>query len=135
MSKYFQKSYEPFGGDINVIVDLSNYATKRNIENITHVDISNFALKTNLANLKTEVDKLDINKLGNLPNNLSKLKTKVDKLDINKLVPVPVDLGKLSNVAKNEVVRKTEYNAKIKNIEDKIPDIRNLTTKTNLFQK
>ena len=135
MSKYFQKSYEPFGGDINVIVDLSNYATKRNIKNITHVDISNFALKTNLANLKTEADKLDINKLGNLPNNLSKLKTKVDKLDINKLVPVPVDLGKLSNVAKNEVVRKTEYNAKIKNIEDKIPDIRNLTTKTNLFQK
>ena len=68
-------------------------------------------------------------------NNLSNLKIKVDKLDINKLVPVPVDLSKLTNVVKNEVVKKTEYNAKIKNIEDKIPDISNLVTKTNLNTK
>ena len=80
MSEYFPKPYEPFGGDINVRVDLSNYPTKKDIKNITHVDISNFALKTNLANLKTEVDKLDINKLGNLLNDLSKLKTKVDEV-------------------------------------------------------
>ena len=76
ISQYFPKPYEPFGGDIKVKVDLSNYATKADIKNITHVDTSNFALKTNLANLKTEVDKLDINKLGSLPNNLSKLKTR-----------------------------------------------------------
>ena len=84
MSQYFPKPYEPFGGDINVKVDLSNYATKKDIKNITHVDTSSFALKSNLANLKTKVDKLDIDKLKILPNNLSNLKTKVDKLDIEK---------------------------------------------------
>ena len=135
MSKYFPKPYEPFGGDINVKVDLSNYATKKHIDNIPHVDTSKFALKTNLGDLKTEVDKLDIDKLGSLPNNLSKLKTKVDKLDIDKLAPVPTDLSKLSDVVKTEVVKKTEYNAKIKNIKDKIPDISNLATKTNLNTK
>ena len=62
MSQYFPKPYEPFGGDINVKVDLSDYATKADIENISHVDTSSFALKANLASLKTEVDKLDINK-------------------------------------------------------------------------
>ena len=78
MSQYFPKSYELFGRDINVKVDLSNYATKTDIKNITHVDTSSFALTTNLV----------------------KLKTKVDKLDIEKLVPVPVDLSKLSSVLK-----------------------------------
>ena len=84
MSQYFPKLYEPFGGDINVKIDLSNYATKADIKNISHVDTSSFALKTNLANLKSEVD----------------------KLDIDKLVPVPTDLSKLSNVVKNDVVKK-----------------------------
>ena len=116
-------------------IDLSNYATKADIKNITHVDTSNFALKTNLSNLKTEVDKLDIDKLKSLPNNLSILKTKVDKLDIEKLLPLPADLSKLSNALKNEVVKKTEYDAKIKNIEGKIPDISNLATKSNLNTK
>ena len=87
MSQYFPKPYEPFGGDINVKVDLSNYATKAGIKNISHVDTSSFALKTNLASLKTEVD----------------------KLDIDKLVPVPVDLSKLSDVVKNYVVKKIVY--------------------------
>ena len=81
MSQYFPKPYEPFDGDINVKVDLSNYATKADIKNISHVDTSSFALKTNLANLKTEVD----------------------KLYISKLVLVPTDLSKLSNVVKNDV--------------------------------
>ena len=84
MSHYFPKLYEPFGGDINAPVDLSNYATKDDIKNITHVDTSSFALKTNLANLKT----------------------KVDKLDIDKLATVSVDLSKLSNVVENDVVKK-----------------------------
>ena len=104
MSQYFPKPYEPFGGDINVKVDLSNYATKTDIKNILHIDTSSFALKSNLSSLKTEVDKLDIDKLKNLPNNLSNLKCKVDKSDMNRLAPAPVDLSKLSNVVKNEVV-------------------------------
>ena len=84
MSQYFSKPYQPFGGDINVKDDLSNYATKTDIKNIAHVDTSSFALKTNLASLKTEVD----------------------KLDIDKLVSVPVDLCKLSDVVKINVVKK-----------------------------
>ena len=116
-------------------MDLSNYATKKDIKNITHVDTSSFALKTNVANLKTEVDKLDIDKLKILSNSLSNLKTKIDKLDIDKLVPVPLDLGKLSNVVNNDVVKKSKYNAKIKNIEDKILDISNLATRTILNTK
>ena len=98
MSQYFPKPYEPFGGDINVRVDLSNYATKTDIKNISHVDTSSFALKSNLASLKTEVD----------------------KLDINKLVPVPVDLSKLSDAVKNDVVKKTVYdklNAKVNSVD------------------
>ena len=87
MSQNFPKPYEPFGGDINVKVDLSNYATEADIKNISHVDTSSFALKTNLANLKTEVD----------------------KLDIDKLVPVPADLGKLSDLVKNDVLKKDVY--------------------------
>ena len=67
MSQYFPKPYEPFGGDINVTIDLSNYVTKDDIKNITHADTSSFELKTNLANLKTEVDKLDIDKLATFP--------------------------------------------------------------------
>ena len=68
-------------------VDLSNYATKTDLKNITHLDTSSFVLKTNLSSLKTEVD----------------------KLDIDKLVPVPTDLSKLSNVVKNDVVKKKLY--------------------------
>ena len=68
MSQYFLKSYEPFGGDINVKVYLSNYATKIDLKNVSHVDVSSFAIKSNLANLKTEVDKLDIGKLANITN-------------------------------------------------------------------
>ena len=82
MSQYFPKPYEPFGGDIKVKVDLSNYATKTYAKNISHIDTSSFALKSNLASLKTEVD----------------------KLDVNDLVPVPLDLSKLSEVVKNDVV-------------------------------
>ena len=75
---------EPIGGDINVKVDLPNYATKADIKNISHVDTSNLTLKTNLANLKTEVY----------------------KLDIDKLALAPVDLSKLSDFVKNNVIKK-----------------------------
>ena len=87
MSQYFPKPYERFGRDINIKVDLSNYATKADIKNIPHIDTSSFALKSNLASLKTEVDKLVINKLG----------------------PVPVDLSKLSDVVKNDFVKEDVY--------------------------
>ena len=109
MSQYFPKPYEAFG-DNNVKVDLSNYATKADIKNILHVDTSSFALKTSLTNLKTEVD----------------------KLDIDKLLPVPTDLSKLSNAVKNDVVKKTGYNTKITEIENKIPDTSGLATKSAL---
>ena len=88
MSQYFPKPYEPFGGDINVKVDLSNYATKTDLKNVSHDDVSSFALKSNLAGLKTELD----------------------RIDADKLKTVPVDLAKLSNVVKNDVVKKTKYN-------------------------
>ena len=72
MNQYFPKPYDPFSGDINVKVDLSNYATKTDIKNIFHVDTSSFALKTNLANLKSKIDKLDIDILVPVPTDLSK---------------------------------------------------------------
>ena len=82
MSQYYPKPYKPFGRDINVKVDLSNYATKADIKNISHVDTSSFALKTNLATLKTEVDKLDIDKLVPVPTDLSKLSTVVKMMSL-----------------------------------------------------
>ena len=66
MSQYFPKLSEPFDGNINFKVDLSNYTTKTVIKNISHVDTSSFALKANLVNLKTEVDKLDMDKLNSV---------------------------------------------------------------------
>ena len=93
-------------------------------------------LKTTvLANLKSLVDKLDIDQLKNVPSNLSNLKGKVDKLDIDELVPFSVDLSKLSDIVKNDVAKKDAYNAKIKYIEDRIPDITNLATNTTLNAK
>ena len=101
MNQYFPKPNEPFGGDIKVKVDLSNYATKTDIKNISHIDTSNFTSKSNLASLKTEVG----------------------KLDIDKLVPVPVYLSKIrvvKNVVKNDVVKKIVHDklvAKVNSID------------------
>ena len=80
MSNYFRRRYKHFDGDISVKVDLSNYTTK----NVSHVDVSRFALKSNLASLKTEVD----------------------KIDADKLKTVPVDLAKLTNVVKNDAAKR-----------------------------
>ena len=79
MSQYFPKPFRSLGGNINIKADLSNYATKTDLKNVTHVDTLRFALKTNLANLKTEADKLDIDKLAPVPVDLSKLKDVVKK--------------------------------------------------------
>ena len=125
MSEYFPEP-KSSGGRVKVELDLSNYATKADLENATGVDTSKSAKKVDLANLKSDVDKLDIDKLKNAPSNLNNLKSKVDKLNVDKLVPVPVHLSKLSDVVKNNVVKKDVYNAKIENIEDKMPDITNL---------
>ena len=79
-------------------------------QTLTHgVDTSSFAKKSDLANSKSDVDKLDIDKLKNLPNNVSNMKSKVDKLNVDKLVPLPVDLGKLSDIVKNYVVEEYIY--------------------------
>ena len=97
--------------------------------------IHQILLKTDLANLKSDVDKLDIDKLKNVPTNLRNSKSKVDKLAVDKLVPAPVDLSKLSDAVRNGIVKKDAYNAKIKNIEDKILDITNLATNITLNGK
>ena len=91
MSQYFPKPYEPFGGDVNFKINLSNYATNTDV---LHLDVSSFALTSNLAILKSEID----------------------KLDIDKLVPAPVDLSKLSDVVKNNVVKKTVYDKSVKKV-------------------
>ena len=86
MSQYSPKPFNShFGDSIKVKIDLSNYATKTDIKNISHVDTSSFALKTNLANLKTEVDKLDIGKLKPIPVDLSKLNNEVKMMLLKKL--------------------------------------------------
>ena len=134
MTQYFPKPYKSFGGDINVEVDLSNYTMKADLKTATGVNNSKLAAKSDLVSLKAEFDKLDIDKLKNVPSNLSNLKSKLDKIDIEKLETTPVDSSKLNNIVKN-VVKKDAYNAKIKNIEDKIPDIIDLGTKTTLNAK
>ena len=86
MSTYYPP-YKSSGQNVKVELDLSNYATKDDVKNITHVDVCSYATKNNLAALKTEVD----------------------KIDTDKLKTVPDDLAKLSNVVKNEVVKKTDF--------------------------
>ena len=100
MSQYFPPYRTPTE-NVKVEIDLANYATKDEIKNITHVDESSYALKTNLAALKTEVD----------------------KIDTDKLKTVPVDLAKLTNAVDNDVVKKTDYNTKVSNIESQIAGI------------
>ena len=154
MSQYFPKPYEPFGGDINVKVDLSNYATKTGIKNISHVDTSSFALKSNLDSLKTEVDKLDIDKLVSVHVDLSKIsdliknyvveKTVNDKLlaKVNSIDICAFVLKTRYDIDKSEVgnripdtsglVKKTDYNSKITEIESKIPSFSGLATNAAL---
>ena len=127
MSTYYPP-YKSSSNNIKVELDLTNYATKTDLKNITHTDVSSFASKTNLAASKT----------------------KVDKIDTDKLKTVPEDLAKLSNVVKNDVVEKTDFsfddyvkktkfsadtNAlddKIDKVDKKIPDISGLATKSSV---
>ena len=98
--------YRSFSNNIKVKLDLVNYATKADLKNITHADVSSFASKTNLASLKTEVD----------------------KIDTDKLKTVPADLAKLNNIVKNDEVKKTDYNAKVTSIEGQIASVTKNTT-------
>ena len=102
---YYKMSYYPpyksFSNNVKVKLDLNNYATKTDLKNITHVDVSSFASKTNLAELKTEVD----------------------KIGVDKLKTTPIDLDRLSNLVKNDVIKKADYNAKVTSIEGQIAGI------------
>ena len=131
MSKFFPKPYEPFGGDINVTVDLSNYATKTDLKNVTHVDTSSFALKTNLASLKTEVDELDFDK--SVPVDLSTL-SDVVKNDAAKKDAHDKLAAKVNNVGNSAFVLKTKYQRDKTELEKKIPDVTDLVKKTKFTE-
>ena len=100
MSTYYPP-YKSSGQNVKVELDLTNYATKTDLKNITDVDVSSYASKTNLAALKSEVD----------------------KIDVDKLKTTPTDLAKLNNVVKKDVVKKTDYSAKVTSIKGQIAGI------------
>ena len=97
----YYPSYKSSSNNVKAELDLTNYATKADLKNITHVDVSSFASKTNLSALKTEVD----------------------KIDADKLKTAPTDLAKLTNAIENDVVKKTDYNTKVTSIETQIPGL------------
>ena len=101
MSSQCYPPYKNSSNNIKVELELTNYATKTDLKNITHTDVSSFASKTNLAALKTEVD----------------------KTDVDKLKTGPVDLAKLGNVVNNDVAKKTDYNTKVTSIENRIAGV------------
>ena len=125
MSQYFPQPFRSFGGNINVKIDLSSYATKTYLKNVAQVDTSSFALKTNLASLKTEVDKLDIDKLAPVPVNLSKLSDVVKK-DIIKKDVYDKLVAKVNNIHTRDLLLKTKYQTDKTELEKKIPDVSNL---------
>ena len=100
MTTYYPP-YKSSSNNVKVELDLTNYATKTDLKSITHVDVSSFASKTNLAALKTEID----------------------QIDADKLKTTPIDLDRLSNLVKNDFVKKTDYNAKVTNIESQIAGV------------
>ena len=154
--------YPPYKSSSNngkVELDLTNYATKTDLKNITHVDVSSFASKTNLAALKTEVDKIDADKLKTTPTDLAKLTNAIEndvvkKADYNtKVTSIEAqiagltkntvdnlaDITKLKAIDTNSFVNKTKFSADINTLDDKIdgvekkqPDISGLANKTNL---
>ena len=130
MSQYFPKSNEPFGRDIKVKIDLSNYATKTDIKIISHVHTSSFALKSNLGSLKTEVDNLDTDKLVPVPVDLSKLRDVVKTMLLtnafDKLVP------KVNSIDTSAFVLKTKYDIDKSELKNKIPDTSGLVKENGL---
>ena len=129
MSQYFPKPYEPFGGGINVKVDLSNYATKANLKNATGIDIFKLAAKSDLASLKAEIDKLDIDKLVSVPVDLSKLGDVVTNDIVKKLVYDKL-VAKVNSIETSRFVLKAKYDTDKSDLEKKIPDTSELVKKT-----
>ena len=117
--------------NIKIKIDLSNYATKKDIKNISQVDTSSVALKTNLSSLKTKVDKLDIDKLVPVPTDLIKLSNVVKNDDVKKATYNKL-IAKVDNIDTNDFVLKTKYDTDKTELEKKIPNISNLETKTAL---
>ena len=144
--------YKSSSNNVKVELDLTNYATKTDLKNITHVDVSSFASKTNLAALKTEADKIDTDKLKTAPTDLAKLTNAIEndvvkKTDYNtKVTSIEAqiaeltknavdnlaDITKLKAIDTNSFVNKTKFSADINTLDDKIPDISGLATKTSL---
>ena len=135
MIKYQKKKNPKSLEKVKVELNLSNYPTKTDLKNATRIDTASIAKKVHLTNSKFNVDKLDIDKLKNVPTDLSNLKSKVDKLDVDKLLTITVNLCKLSDAVENIVAKKDIYNTKVKNIEDKTPEITNVATETILNAK
>ena len=133
MSQYFPMPFKSFGGNISVKVDLLNYATKADLKNITHIDTSSFALKANLASLKTEVDKLDIDKLAPVPVDLSKL-SDVVKNDVVKKTVYDKLVAKVNNIDTSDFVLKTKYQTGKTELEKKTPDVTDFVKKTKLTE-
>ena len=128
MSQYFPTPLSDCK-NIKVDIDLSNYATKKDINDTTHADTSNFALKTNLSSLKTEVDKLDIDKLATVPVDLSKL-SNVVKIDVVKKTLYDKLVAKVNNIDTSDFVLKTNFYTKLTGLENKIPNTNGLVKKT-----
>ena len=130
MSQYFPNSNEPFGRDIKVKIDLSNYATKTDIKIISHVDTSSFALKSNLGSLKTEVGNLDTDNLVPVPVDLSKLRDVVKTMLLtnvfDKLVP------KVNSIDTSAFVLKNKYDTDKSELKNKIPDTSGLVKENGL---
>ena len=119
-------------------LDLSNYATKKDLKDITHVDTSSFASKTNLANLKSEVDKTETDKLKTVPDDLSKL-SNVVKNDVVKKTDYNTLKNEIDAIDTSNYVSRTKFENDIKDLDDKIdkvdkriPDITKLATKSSV---
>ena len=120
----FLSRLESSGGNINVKVDLSDYSTKIDLKNVTHVDTSSFELKKNLASMKTEVDKLDIDKLATVPVDLSTL-SDIVKNDVARNAVYDKLAAKLNNIDTSTFVLKAKYQTDKEESEKKVPDVTN----------
>ena len=133
MAKYFPELFRSFERNINVKVDLSNYAKKTDFKNVTHVDTLSFALKTNLASLKTEDDKLDIDKLAPVPVDLKNL-SDVVKDDVVKKAVYDELVAKVNNIDTSDFVLKTKYQRDKKELENKIPNVIDFVKRAKLTE-